>query len=144
MLAMHDGLLAVLGDPDKVLLLLALGIIGICFELSRGGVFPGVAGGVCVVLALGSPAAKNFDVPGALLVAGSFICFVLEATMHLRGWLTLAGAGIMLYGLLRIDRHLRWVEAGGAALLFAILLSFLLSVAVAGRRSKIGILKNGD
>ncbi|HYA18854.1 MAG TPA: hypothetical protein VEF06_15375 [Bryobacteraceae bacterium] len=144
MLAAHERLLAALGDPEKVLLLLALGVIGVCFELSRGGILPGIAGAVCIVLALGSPAARTFDVAGAVLVAGSLVCFVLEATLRARGLFTLGGAAMMLYGLLRIDSHLGWLAAAGWALLFSILISFLLSAAVAGRRSKLGILKNGD
>lgn len=142
-MAAHERLLTALGDPETVLLLLAVGVIGVCFELARGGILPGVAGAVCVVLALGSPAARTFDVAGMLLVACSFVCFVIEGTVRARGMLTLAGAASMLYGLLRIDRRLGWV-AVGSALLFSILISFLLSAGIAARRSKLGILKNGD
>jgi membrane-bound serine protease (ClpP class) len=143
MVAAHEHLLTALGDPETVLLLLGLGVIGVCFELARGGILPGVAGALCIVLALGSPAARAFDVAGAGLVTGSLICLVLEATLRSRGVLTLVAAAAMLYGLLRIDRGLGWV-AVGSALLFSILISFLLSAGVAARRSKLGILKNGD
>lgn len=143
MLPYHDRLVAALGDPDTVLLLLALGVIAVCIELSRGGILPGVLGAVLVVLALGSPAAKSFDVTGAVLVAASLVCFVLEATLRTRGLLTLAGAGSMLFGLLRIDKRLGWIAVVSAAS-FAILISFLLSAGAAARRSKLGILKNGD
>lgn len=143
MLPNHDRLVAALGDPDTVLLLLALGVIAVCIELSRGGILPGVTGAVLIVLALGSPAARNFDVTGSILVAVSFLCFVLEGTLRTRGLLTLVGAGSMIYGLLKIDKHPGWIVVV-AAVLFAILISFLLSVAAAARRNKLGILKNGD
>jgi membrane-bound ClpP family serine protease len=141
---MHERAVAALGDPQTVLLLLALGLIGVCLELSRGGILPGVAGAACIVLAVGSPAARSFDGVGDLLVAGSFICSVFEATIRTRGILALASAGLMLWGLLRIDPRIGWSLATAAAVLISSLVSFLLSVAVAARRSKLGILRNGD
>lgn len=143
MLATHERLLAALRDPDAVLLLLAIGVIGLCFELSRGGILPGVAGPLCVVLALGSPGARTFDVAGMVLVAASLVCLVLEATLRTRGLLTLIAAATMSYGLLRIDARLGWIEAAAAALLFSVLIGFLLSAAVAARRNKLGIPRPG-
>jgi membrane-bound serine protease (ClpP class) len=144
MLPTHERILAALGDPERLLLLLAVGVLAVCLELSRGGILPGIAGAVCIVLALGSPAARNFDAMGVVLVAGSFVCFVLEATIRTRGALTLAGGGMVLYGLLRIDSRMGWFAAIASALIFSILISFLLSAGMAARRSKLGILKNGD
>jgi membrane-bound serine protease (ClpP class) len=134
-----------LADPGLALLLLGAGVLGVCWELSRSGlIVPGVAGSVCIVLALGSPATVAFDVRGIVLVAVAILFFALEAALRSRGLLTLVGAAALMAGLLLLDRGLAWALAAGAALLFSLLISFLLSVAVQARRSKLAILDRGE
>jgi membrane-bound serine protease (ClpP class) len=143
MSATHELLLTALADPSIALLLLGAGILGVCLELSGiGRILPGVLGSACVVLALGSPAARSFDVRGAALVAGSLVCFVCEATVRTRGLLSLGGAIALLVGLFMIDRRMGWAVAAVFAMVFSALISFLLAVAFAARRNKLGILKN--
>lgn len=143
---MHqENLLAALANPDIVLSLLALGVLGVCWELSRASlVVPGVAGSVLVVLALGSPAAGRLDVRGFVLLAVSLVCFVAEAATRSRGVLTSGGMVAMMAGLRMLDGRIGWVVALAAAIPFSLLISFLLSVAFAARRSKLGILGKGD
>ena len=141
----HGNLLAALADPNFVLTLLALGVLGVCWELSRAGlVVPGVVGSVLVVLALGSPAAKTFDVRGVVLVAASLVCFVAEAALRSRGLLTAGGMVAMMAGLRMLDGGIGWGMALATTGPFSLLISFLLSVAFEARRSKLGILEKGD
>lgn len=142
---MRSAVMLALADPSATLLLLAAGVLGVCWELAVSGLIaPAVAGSVCIVLALNSSAAATFDRWGVALLASALCFFALEAVLRSRGVLTLAGASSMMAGLLLIDRPMGWVTALGAAIAFSLLLSFLLSVAVAARRSKLAILGKGD
>jgi len=138
---MHqENLLNALANPGVALALLGLGVLGICWELSRGPlVVPGVAGSVCIVLA-----ARTFDVWGAVLVAVSLICLIAEAAWRSRGFLTACSSMALLAALMRIDPNIGLGAGLVAAIAFSLLIGFLLSVAFEARRSKLAILKKGD
>jgi membrane-bound serine protease (ClpP class) len=138
----HELLRIALAKPSVALILLAAGVLGICWELSGATRFlPGILGSAAIVLALGSPAAETFDVRGDLLVAASLLCFLREATLRRHGIFAVAGAVALALGLHRIDPEIGWMVVAVCSVAFALPVSFLLAVAYAARRSKLDIVK---
>ncbi len=130
---------------ENLLVLLALGVLGVCWELCRAPlIVPGVVGSVCIVVALASPASRTFDVWGLALVALSLVCFAAEAAVRSRGLLTVGGWLAMMCGVRLMDAGLGWGIPLLTTIPMSLLISFLLSVAFEARRSKLGILEKGD
>jgi membrane-bound serine protease (ClpP class) len=141
----RDRILAAIATPSSALLLLGCGILGVCGELAYTGLFvPGVLGAVCILLSLNSPAAAAFDLRGVALLAAALCLLALEAFRRAHGLLTAAGACLAVAGLILLRAGIAWPVALAAAALFAPLIAFLLSVAVAARRNKLAILEKGD
>jgi membrane-bound serine protease (ClpP class) len=91
--------LAWLLDPQIAYLLLLGGIAGIFFELSSPGViFPGVFGGICLLLALYALSILPTNVAGLLLILMGFILFILEIAVVSYGLLTIGGLICLFLG----------------------------------------------
>lgn len=72
-------LLAMLSDPNVVYLLLMVGFLGIFFELSHPGViFPGVAGGIALILAFYGLQTLPVSAAGLLLLLLAGVLFIAE------------------------------------------------------------------
>jgi len=85
--------------PQIAYLLLLGGMAGLFFELSNpGAVFPGVFGGVCLVLGLYAMAVLPVTVAGLLLIFLSILLFVLELAVTSYGLLTIAGVVSLFFG----------------------------------------------
>jgi len=142
--SMRLRVLAAIADPNIALLLLVLGVLGIYVEFSAPGlVAPGVAGAILALLGLTALSVFPIDWLGAGLITLALLFFVLEAKFATHGILTVGGAAAMLMGaLMLIDTsvpELR-IHLGTALALtvpFALITSFLLSIAVRARRNKI-------
>ena len=106
-------------------------------------VIPGVIGTVLSAVGITALMRYSIDWRGAALLLGGLILSALEARFATRGVLT-AGGGLAMYhgSLLLIDTNLpelriRWSTALLVSFPFALLTSFLLSVAWRARRNKI-------
>ncbi len=79
-------------DPQIAYLLLLGGIVGLFFELAHPGViFPGIFGGICLLLALYALSILPTNVTGLLLIFMAMILFLLEAKIVSYGLLTIGG-----------------------------------------------------
>jgi membrane-bound serine protease (ClpP class) len=98
-------LLAVVGDPSLVLILMMVGVYGLLFEfMNPGYVAPGVAGGVCLLLALWGLQMLPVNYAGLALVLLGIAFFVAEAFMPSYGTLGIGGVVAFAFGaLLLID-----------------------------------------
>jgi len=88
----REKLLHALSDPNLAYILLLVGVYGLIFELSNpGAIFPGVAGGICLILAFYSLAVLPISYAGlALLLLGiGLLVADVFATSH--GVLTVGG-----------------------------------------------------
>jgi membrane-bound serine protease (ClpP class) len=142
--ALRERALLAIADPNIALLLLVLGALGIYLEFSSPGlVAPGVAGAILVLLALSALAMFPIDWLGAALMILGLTFFVLEAKFATHGVLTAGGAiSLALGAVMLIDTsvpelRVRWSTALGLAIPFALITSFLLSMAVRARRNKV-------
>ena len=86
---------------------MTMAIYGIIFELSNpGSVFPGVIGGLALILALASFAVLEVNVAGVLLIGFSLILFIADIKVPSHGILTAGGiASFVLGSLLLTERQ---------------------------------------
>jgi membrane-bound serine protease (ClpP class) len=101
-------LLAVIGDPSVVLILMMIGVYGLLFEfMSPGYVAPGVIGGVCLLLGLWGLQMLPVNYAGLALILLGIAFFVAEAFMPSYGTLGIGGVVAFALGaLLLVDSDL--------------------------------------
>ena len=134
---------AIAANPDVALILIALGLLGVCAEFcAPGKIFPGAIGAMLCILGLISLSSFFIYAPSLVLIVLAIILFGLEARFVSRGILTLVGAVTLIAGLKNLiaadDSTVRihWATAVCIAIPFSLAASFLLSVALRARRNK--------
>jgi membrane-bound serine protease (ClpP class) len=91
--------LAVLTDPTVAYILLLIGIYGLVFEgYNPGGVFPGVAGGIALLLALYAFQVLPVNFAGLALILLGVLLFVIETFVPAYGTLSLGGIAAFIFG----------------------------------------------
>lgn len=94
-----EQFLHVISNPNIAVILLSLATIGIFFELSSPGTFfPGVIGGIFLLLALYSLGALNAYWGGILLIVLAFILFTAEVFTPTFGILAAGGVASLVFG----------------------------------------------
>lgn len=93
------ALLAWLLDPQIAYFLLMGGIAGLFFELTNpGAIFPGVLGGLCLLLGLYALSILPTNVAGLLLILFGLMLFALELMITSFGLLSIAAAVSIFFG----------------------------------------------
>jgi membrane-bound serine protease (ClpP class) len=131
-----------LSDPNIVYLLLMAGIVGLYFEFAHPGVvFPGVAGAICLLLALASFEVLPINLAGLLLIFLGIGLLAAEAFVSSYGILGVGGViSFVLGSLFLIDTSKTNLEvnrgmiAGAAVALSAIIIGLGYVVARERRR----------
>jgi membrane-bound serine protease (ClpP class) len=101
-----ERFLALLSDPNIGFVLMTMAIYGIIFELSNpGSVFPGVIGGLALILALASFAVLEVNVAGLFLIGFSLILFIADIKVPSHGVLTAGGIISFVLGSLLLTEH---------------------------------------
>lgn len=142
-LTIRERLISSISDPNIAFILLTLGALGIYIEfLSPGLIFPGVAGGILVVLALSAISALPINWAGIGLLVLSFAFFALEAKFVSHGILAAGGVVAMVMGSLLLvngppEMKIRMSTALTVALPFAAITVFLVSLVVRARAQKV-------
>jgi len=96
---LRDRLLSIISDPNIAYILLILGFYGLFFELSNpGSIFPGVVGGICIILAFFAFRVLPVNYAGILLILLAIVLFLLEVKITSYGLLSLGGVVSMLIG----------------------------------------------
>ena len=95
--------LSVLNDPTVAYLLLMLGFYGIFFELSNpGAIFPGVVGGIALILGLTGLQTLSVNYAGLLLIVLAVVLFFLEIQIQSHGLLAVGGSAALVAGSLML------------------------------------------
>lgn len=95
--------LRAISNPNIAYILMMIGLAGLYFELSHpGAVFPGVVGGIALILAFFSFQTLPVNYAGFLLIALSIIFFIMEMKITSYGLLSVAGVVSLLLGSLML------------------------------------------
>lgn len=96
-------ILALISDPNVAYILMLLGFYGLFFELTNpGAIFPGVIGGICLILAFYAFQTLPVNYAGLLLIILAIILFILEVKIVSHGVLTIGGIISMVIGSLML------------------------------------------
>ncbi|MBM3746028.1 MAG: nodulation protein NfeD [Acidobacteria bacterium] len=142
--SLREKIMSAVADPNLALVLMVLGALGVYIEFSSPGlIVPGVAGALLVLLGLSGLALLPINWLGAALLVLALALFVLEAKIVSHGILGAGGALAMVLGaLLLIDSpvpemRIRLSTAVGLAVPFAVITTFLVSLVIRARVSKV-------
>ncbi len=95
----RSRLLAVIGDPSIAYILMLLGIYGLIYEFSNPGMlFPGVVGGICLLLGLFALQVMPISYAGLALMILGIVLMISEAFVPSFGALGLGGIVAFVIG----------------------------------------------
>jgi len=128
-------LLSIITNPNVAYILMLIGIYGIIFEFySPGMIFPGVAGAICLLLALYAFQVLPVNYAGLALIALGIAMMVGEMLMPSFGALGIGGIIAFVVGsIMLMDTDLpgfgiSWQVVGGVALSAALLLMLMIAM----------------
>ncbi|MEK6582213.1 MAG: nodulation protein NfeD [Nitrospirota bacterium] len=102
-MSLRHKILNFITDPNVAYMLMLLGFYGLFFELTNpGAIFPGVMGGICLILAFYAFQTLPVNYAGLLLIILAIILFILEIKIISHGVLTIGGVISMLIGSLML------------------------------------------
>lgn len=88
----RERILDTLSNPNIAYILMMVGLLGIYFELSNpGAIFPGVIGGISLILAFFSFQTLPINYAGVLLIIMALVLFILEIKVASFGMLSVGG-----------------------------------------------------
>ena len=124
--------LSTISDPNVAYILMMLGFYGILFEIySPGAIFPGVIGGICIILAFYSFSAIPISFAGLGLILLGIIFFILEIKVVSHGALSLAGViSLILGSVMLIDLPSGWLSISWLSILVVVGVTVLFFVGV--------------
>ncbi len=97
--SLRTNILKTISNPNIAYILLMLGLAGLYFELSHpGAIFPGVIGGISLVLAFFALQTLPVNYAGILLIVLAIIFFIMEMKIPSYGLLSVAGIISLLLG----------------------------------------------
>jgi membrane-bound serine protease (ClpP class) len=134
----RSRLLAVIGDPSIAYILMLLGIYGLIYEFANPGMlFPGVVGGICLLLALFALQVMPISYAGLALMILGIVLMISEAFAPSFGALGLGGIVAFIIGsVMLIDTDLPGYGIPWALIVPVALASGLFSFFVAGMALK--------
>ncbi len=124
--------LSTISDPNVAYILMMLGFYGILFEIySPGAIFPGVIGGICIILAFYAFSAIPISFAGLGLILLGIIFFILEIKVVSHGALSLAGViSLILGSVMLIDLPSEWLSISWMSILVVVGVTVLFFVGV--------------
>jgi membrane-bound serine protease (ClpP class) len=97
--SLRSKILRTISNPNIAYILLMIGFAGLYFELSHpGAIFPGVIGGIALILAFFALQTLPVNYAGILLIIMAIIFFIMEMKISSYGLLSVAGIVSLLLG----------------------------------------------
>ena len=141
---LRQRVLLPLVNPTVALLVLVLGLAGIYIEFTNPGlIFPGVLGGIFLIVGLMAFSLLPINLAGAALILLAMGFFVLEAMTPVNGILAAGGVVSMVLGIVILvdtdvpELQIGWLPAVAITLPFAAISVFLLHLAIRSFRYKV-------
>lgn len=143
-------ILSALNNPNVAYLLLLLGFYGLFFELSNpGAIFPGILGGMALILGLFALQNLSINYAGLLLILFGVVLFLLETQITSHGLLAIGGTASLLVGsLLLIEAPEPYLRVSLKVIIPAVAVTagfflFAAALAIRARRRKVVTGKEG-
>jgi len=139
---MRERIIAAIADPNIGFILLVVGALGVYVEFSSPGlIFPGIAGGILVLLGLSSLSVLPINWVGAALLILGVSLFVLEAKFASHGILGIGGTVAMVLGATLLingppEMRIHLSTALSVTIPFALITMFLVSLVIRARQNK--------
>lgn len=112
---LRSKILRTISNPNLAYILMMIGLAGLYFELSHpGAIFPGVIGGIALILAFFAMQTLPVNYAGILLIVLAIIFFIMEMKITSYGLLSIAGivslflGSLMLFDAETSDMKLSW------------------------------------
>ncbi len=100
---LRTKILKTISNPNIAYILMMIGLAGLYFELSHpGAIFPGVIGGIALILAFFALQTLPVNYAGILLIVLAIIFFIMEMKITSYGLLSVAGVVSLLLGSLML------------------------------------------
>lgn len=97
--SLRTKVLKTISNPNIAYILLMIGLAGLYFELSHpGAIFPGVIGGISLILAFFALQTLPVNYAGILLILLAIVLFIMEMKITSYGLLSVAGIVSLLLG----------------------------------------------
>ena len=135
-----EGFLYAIADPNIAYLLLSLAMLGIMVEITNPGlIFPGIVGGICLLMAFYSLGMLPVNYAGVLFIVLAFGLFIAEVFTTTFGLFTAGGITSLVIGslilfkggpLFQIDP---WLIAG-VVIFIAVLFAFVVQRVIRAHR----------
>src|SRR5271165_3432313 len=140
---LRERVMAAIADPNIGFILLVLGALGVYVEFTSPGlIFPGVLGGILLLLGLSSLSILPINWVGVALLLLAVTLFVLEAKFTSHGILGIGGTVSMVLGALLLingppEVRIHLLTALAVSLPFAAITLFLVTIVIRARRGKV-------
>ena len=135
-----ENLLLILTNPTVAYILLLLGVYGLFFELQRPGmIFPGVVGGICIILGFYALQLLPVNYAGVALILLSAILFILEIYITSHGLLTIGGIISLIFGsLILFESDVPFLRLSWEVIVIAVIIiaAFFIFIASMGIRAQ--------
>jgi len=141
--SVRERIVQSIADPNIGYILMVIGALGIYAEFQAPGlIFPGVAGGISLLLGLSSLAVMPINWVGVALLILAVALFILEAKFTSHGVLGSGGTVAMVLGSLLLisgppELRIRLSTALAVSVPFALITMFLVSLALKARNQKV-------
>jgi len=139
----RERFLSVLSNPNLAYILMMIGLIGLYFELSNpGALFPGIIGGICLILAFFAFRILPVNYAGLLLIILGIILFIVEISTPTYGFLTVGGlVSLALGSIMLFDSPIPALRASLSVIIptlffTAAFLIFAMTMAIKARMAK--------
>lgn len=138
-------ILGLLSDPNIAYILLMIGIYGIMFELyNPGAIFPGVIGGISIILAFYSLHTLPVNYAGLALIIFAIILFLAEIKIVSHGLLAIGGVISLILGsimLINTESTMEVIKISWQVILIIVILTvaffiFAIGFGIKAQRSK--------
>ncbi len=139
----RQRILSTIAHPNITYILFTLGLLGLTVELwNPGAVLPGVAGGICLILAFFSFQVLPVNYAGVLLILFGIMLFVLEVKVASHGVLSAGGLISLAFGSMILmsspspELRVSMRVIVPVVLALALILTFLVRLTIASQRRR--------
>lgn len=102
-MGLRHKILDLISNPSVAYILMLLGFYGLFFEMTNpGAIFPGVVGGICLILGFYALQTLPVNYAGLMLIILGIVLFILEVKLVSHGVLTIGGIIALIFGSLML------------------------------------------